>query len=520
MSAFLSPLRNPTACAVLSGLLLILSFPRAQLSLLALVALAPLVATLCLPRSRPKVFFLGYLTGLIFFAGTCNWIYDVMRVYGHLSVLAAGGVLLLFVLAFALFFAAFALLIGELARRWQLLALAAVPFVWVAVEWLRNYVPFGGFPWNLLGYAVAPHIGWIQYAAYTGVYGVSFLVATVNALLAGYWLAPSARRGYLLLAVVVALAGTEIWGWRLPPYPTTGHAVLVQTNLPQQEEFDPSWVPKHSGEISALEQITREAVTGGAAPPNLVIWPEVPVSFYFHHDPALRAQLLRLAQATRSYFLVGVVDYRPDAEGNQIPYNSAVLLSPSGEFVSQYDKIHLVPFGEYLPLADWLSWLGPLVAEVSAFRSGSEPVVLPAGREQVGVFICFESVFPGLVREFAERGAGVLVNISNDGWFGQSAAPAQHFNMARMRAVETRRFLLRGTNTGITAVVDPLGRVVVRAPDHTRATLTAGFAYRSERTSYVRNGDWFPALCALLTLVALARKLWVAAVEGSADAAD
>lgn len=521
MPTFVSPLRNPTACALLSGLLLVLCFPRPGLSLLALVALTPLVASVCLPRSRPRVFFLGYLTGLIFFAGTCSWIYDVMRIYGHLSVIAAGGVLLLFVLAFALFFGLFTLLIGELARRWQLLALAAVPFAWVAAEWLRTYIFFGGFPWNLLGYAVVHHLAWIQPAAYTGVYGVSFLVAAVNTLVAGYWLAPSPRRAGMFAAVLAVLAGGELWLWTLPAFPTDRTALLVQTNLPQQEEFDSAWVRNHPEKMAELEQATLEAVRRAPGPgPDLVVWPEVPVSIYFHLDPAVRGRFLQLAQATRGYFLLGIVDYRVDEkDGKQYPYNSAVLLSPSGRFVAQYDKVHLVPFGEYLPLRNWLGFLGPLVAEVSYFRPGSDLAVLPAGDARLGAFICFEAVFPGLVRHFPEHGAELLVNISNDGWFGRSAAAEQHVNMARMRAVETRRFLLRATNTGITAVIDPLGRVTAEAPTHVRATLTAGYAYRSQQTFYVRNGDWFAALCALLTLAALARKLWVAAVEGSDDAA-
>jgi len=518
MATLLSPLRNPIACAVLSGLLLVLSFPQAHLTLLAWVALAPLLATLSYRRSRPRLFLLGYLTGLVFFFGSCHWIYDVMRIYGHLSVVAAGGVLLLFVLSFALFFGLFSLLVGDLARRWQLVALAAAPFAWVTVEWLRTHIVFGGFPWNLLGYAVAPHVGWIQPAAYTGVYGVSFLVAAVNALVAAYWLAPSRRRALLLALVAVVLAVGEIWAWRLPPVPATAQAALVQPNLPQQEEFDPDWVRRHPDELARLEQMTRGTVRPNpAATPTLVIWPEVPVSFYFHHDPALRARLLQLAQATRSYFLVGIVDYRPDAEGVQQPYNSAALLSPAGEFVAQYDKIHLVPFGEYLPLEGWLGFLGPLVQEVSGFHPGSRTAVLPAGDGTLGVFICYEAIFPGLVRQFVERGATVLVNISNDGWFGRSAAPAQHLNMARLRAVETRRFLLRATNTGVTAVVDPYGRLTLEAPSHTAAVLTAGFTYRGEQSFYTRNGDWFAALCALLTLAALARKLWVSAVEATED---
>ncbi len=516
MLAVVSPLRNPTACATLSGLLLVLSFPHAHLTFLAWVALAPLVASVCYRRTRRRLFLLGYWCGIIFFAGTCPWIYDVMRIYGHLSVAAAGGVLALFVLIMALYFGVFALTIGELARRWQFQALMAVPFVWVALEWARAHLIFGGFPWNLLGYAIAPHIGWIQYASYTGIYGVSFLVAAVNALVVAYWLAPSLRRMVSLAAVVLLLAVAELWSWRLPPEPAAAQAVLVQPNLPQQEDYDPDWVRHHPDELARLEQASRAAAR--SVPPGrqtLLVWPEVPVSFYFHHDPALRARLLQLAQATRSYFLVGIVDYRPDAEGKQRAYNSAALLSPAGEFIGQYDKIHLVPFGEYVPLEDWLSFLGPLVQEVSAFSPGPELAVLPAGEGKLAVIICYEAVFPALVRQFVDRGAEVLVNISNDGWYGVSAAPAQHLNMARMRAVETRRFLLRATNTGVTTIVDPYGRLVAQAPAHTEAVLVGSFAFRRQPSFYMRSGDWFPALCVLVALLLVVRRFWVLAVEGS-----
>lgn len=507
--------RFPLVYALLSGLLLILCFPRPQLILLAFVALAPLLVISLQRRSRGRHFLDGWLAGVVFIAGSCYWLYNVLRTYGHLNVFWAGLALALFVLVFALPFGLFTLAVGELAARWQMGALAAVPFVWVAMEWLRTYAPFNGFPWNLLGAAVAPVTGWIQPAAYAGVYGVSFLVAALNALAAAWAMAPSARRTAPVVAVAVVLAVAAVWGRRLPPTPTSATTVLVQTNLPQQEDFDPYWVQKHPQEMTQLEELTIEAVraTGGAQP-VLVVWPEIPVSIYFHLDPAVRARLVGLVQATRSYFLLGVVDYKPGDDGKQHPYNSAVLLSPAGEFVGQYDKILLVPFGEYLPLRGVTEpVLGRLVEEVSDFHAGTEPTLLAAQPGPLAVVICYEVAYPALVRQFAARGASVLVNISNDGWLGESAGAAQHLNLARVRAVETRRWLLRGTNTGITAVVDPYGRIAAEAPAHTRTTLTAGFAPRSGQSFYTRFGDWFPALCALVTAGALGRKLWATAVE-------
>jgi apolipoprotein N-acyltransferase len=465
------------------------------------------------------LFLYGYLTGCVFFLATCSWIYGVMRLYGRLSVAEAAGVLLLFALAAATFFGLFSLLLGQLARRSKLGAVLAAPFVWVALEWLRAQVPFGGFPWNLVGYAVAPVPGWIQLAAYTGIYGVSFLVVAVNALVALAWRRPSRLHLGTLLVVAVALGGTAWRGSRLAEVPTTEQAVLVQTNLPQSLAWDPEWPRTRADEFGRIEELTRQAAQREAATaPGLVVWPEVPVSLAFHHDPALRGRLLGLAQATRSYLVVGTIDYQVDPEDGRLhPRNSAVLVGPQGEFIGQYDKIRLVPFGEYVPMASLLSFARKLVAEVSDFRPGTTPVVLPAGSDRLGLFICYEAIFPGLVREFVAGGAEVLVNLSNDGWFGHSAAAAQHLNMARMRAVETRRFLLRATNTGVTTIIDPYGRLVSRAAEHERVALVGGYAPWSVKSWYVLYGDWFSALCALISGLALGRELWVEATEGWED---
>jgi apolipoprotein N-acyltransferase len=445
-----------------------------------------------------------------------------MREYGQLSVMAAGWVFLVFLLGFAAFVAVFALLAGELSHRWHLNALYLFPFVWVAMEWGRSFIPFGGFIWNPLGNALVDYPGWTQPATFTGVYGLSFIVATVNAAVAGFWLAPSRRKGWQLGAVAVVLALTAFLGTKLPMIPQTHNVVLVQPNLPQQLSPDPEWSARNRAELVQLEKLTSDVVRGlTPTHPPLVIWPELPVALYYHQDPVLRARFAELTQSMQSYFITGIVDFHPDrsvsmeegAEAKRFPYNSAVLLSPDGAFVGQYDKIHLVPFGEYLPWANVLGLAGSLVQEVGGFHSGETWSVWPIGDGRVSVFICYEAIFPGQVRKFVDRGATVLVNISNDGWFGDSAAPAQHLNMARMRAVEAGRFLLRSTNTGLTATVDPYGRVLAKAPQHQRSVLAAGFAHLREKTFYVRYGDWFTALCSIVMVGALVRRYWLDAVE-------
>ncbi|HXE75452.1 MAG TPA: apolipoprotein N-acyltransferase [Candidatus Xenobia bacterium] len=513
--ASLSPLRYPTVYALLSGVLLVLSFPRPQLSLLAWVALAPLLVVLMQNRARWRLFLYGYVAGVVFFGGTCYWLYATMRTYGHLSSVASAGVLLLFVLVEAIFFGLFAWITGELARRWQMRALLLAPVAWVAVEYLRTHIPVGGFPWNLLGYAVAPVIGWVQPASYVGVYGLSFLVVAVNMVAALYWLAPTRRNAVPLAVIAVVLFAAWLAGSQLPTLPTPATAVLVQTNLPQQEEFDPQWIQKHPDELEGLEELTRAAARKLESPPALVVWPEMPVSLYFNHDPVIRARMISLAQSLRSHFLTGIVDYKPEADGRYYPRNSAVLLTADGDLIGQYDKIHLVPFGEYLPFGR-VKWIEPLVKEVSAFRPGTNYAVMPSGAGRLSVFICYEAIFPALVRRFVEgeTGAELLVNISNDGWFDNTAA-TQHLNMARVRAVETRRYLLRATNTGITAVIDPYGRIIARAPAHRRTVLIASFAPQSTRTWYARLGDWLPLLCALAIVAALGRKFWMDKLEAA-----
>lgn len=521
----LSPRHHPLACSMLSGALLVAVFSNLPMSLLAWVAMAPLFAV-CLQRfGRARLFLCGYVTGAVFFAGSCYWIYNVMHDYGGLPVVVAAGVLLLFVLMFALFFGVFALLAGELAQRWRLKALFLFPFLWVGLEWVRTVLPFGGFPWNLLGYGVASWTGWIQPAAYTGIYGVSFLVAAVNAAVAAYWFAPNRRRLALLGVMATALVGTAVAGHFLPAEETDSHVVLVQPNLPQLPAPGSSWEEVASDALAAFEQMAHEAVRGlDAQAPPLVVWPEAPAHFYFHRDPVLRARLTALAQSTRSYLLLGTIDFRRDPGGEEdtrlFPYNSAVLISPTGGFVGQYDKIHLVPFGEYLPWGPVFGLAGALVDEVSDFRPGNAYTVLPVGENRLSVFICYEAIFPELVQEFADRGAQLLVNISNDGWFGRSSAAAQHLNMARMRAVESRRFLVRATNTGITTVVDPRGRLLGRLPSHERGVLTAGFRYRTAPSFYVQFGDWFASLCAFVTVLALLRAFWLATIEGMINADD
>jgi apolipoprotein N-acyltransferase len=376
-------------------------------------------------------------------------------------------------------------------------------------EFVRTHL-FSGFPWNLHGYALVERASLARLAAGSGVYGCSFLLVAVNALVALAILRP--HRARVLGVVIVALV-LAILGWREPPRTEgTTRAVLVQTNIPVQTEYPADWMERNRAVLDQLDGITAAAAQAGPRP-ALVVWPETPAPFYFHQDPRFRARMMVLAQGARGNLVVGVVDYRRDPAGREAPYNSAVVLTPGGGVVAQYDKIHLVPFGEYVPARRLLWFARKLTAEVGDFAPGDAPTVARTESGPVGVFICYEAIFPALVREFTARGAEVLVNISNDGWFGRSAAPEQHLWMARMRAIENGRWLLRATNNGITCVIDPQGRVRARLSTDVRATLDAQFAFRRGETPYVRYGDWMAWLSVVFVVAALFRQYWIEQTE-------
>jgi apolipoprotein N-acyltransferase len=241
----------------------------------------------------------------------------------------------------------------------------------------------------------------------------------------------------------------------------------------------------------------RGALANPGHPPSIVVWPEVPAPLYYFDDPQFRAYIDNLARTTKAYLLIGIVAHTPGGQ----PLNSAVLVSPQGEPVSRYDKVNLVPFGEFVP---WpFGFANKISTEIGDFVPGKRAVVSPMGDHLIGAFICYESVFPNFVRKFAANGAEVLFNISNDGWFGKSAARQQHLSMVRMRAAENRRWILRATNDGITATIDSAGRLRGQLPLYVEATSFTGFNYVSERTLYTRWGDWFPLACASIALLGL-----------------
>ena len=492
------PIRlRPWFLSVASGLLLVAAFPKWNLGFLAWVALVPLLLVLeRAPRVR-TAFGLGYLCGAVFFGGTIYWVRLVMLEYGGLGQAAAAGVLLVFVAVLACFFGAFAALARLLLALPERYILWGLPALWVGVELLRAHL-FTGFPWLLLGYALAEHLLPVQLARLGGVYLLSFVVVLFNTGILLLIRKPTRRRGMALAATFFVLAAASLGGTLLPTPEAPETAYLVQAQASLAEEWTVASVYKLFAdlEVRVLAAYARNQSRSG-----LVLWPEIPASFYYHEDPLLRERLHHLARLTESHHLVNVVAFA-DAERKE-PLNSAALISPAGEFLGRYDKIHLVPFGEYVPLRNLFFFAGKLTAEVGDFVPGTRPVPL-GDRHPVAALICYEGIFPDLVRQFSAGGAELLVNLSNDSWYGDSAARHQLLLMSRLRAIENGRWLLRATNTGITAIVDPYGRLQTFPLDQ-RAVFTGKFGYLGGRTPYVAFGHWFPVLAAVAALVLLVK---------------
>ena len=487
----------------LAGILFALAFPNFNLPLLAWVAVAVLILA-SLEGGLGEAALRGLLFGLAFYLFATPWIYTVMHQYGPLPPWEAAGVMALMILAASPYFVAFTLCLTWIARRDKNLAVFASPFLWVALELARSRMPDIAFPWELLGYSAAGNLALLQLTAVTGIYGLSLLVAAYNSVVV--WLVRSfmsragqARVPAAVLAASTALILAAVWiGPRLVPasHPTQV-AHLVQTDLPQAMEYPANWDALHAGDMSQLDRVSIEA---GQQVPGLVVWPEVPAPFSLAQaDFARRAQ--EIARDSKSNFLLGVVGWEPGADGRLAAYNSAALLDPQGRQEFQYDKIHLVPFSEYVPWRDFFWFAKNLTGLAGDFRQGTRYAVgdLPGGR--FGVIICYEAVFPNEIRRFVLNGANLLINISNDGWFGRSSAPAQHVQMARVRAVELRRWLLRDTNNGYTVSVDPYGRIVASMAPDIRGELDAPYAFRTDKSIYARWGDWLPETCLVITLV-------------------
>jgi apolipoprotein N-acyltransferase len=537
------------AAGALTAILLDLPFPLAgplpvMRTLFAWFALVPfLVMLLRFSREwRTRraclawAFLSGWFTGALWFGANCYWVYDTMHIYGNMSPAMAVVCLVAFSLYLGFWFGAAALAImmvrrATVSRPYAWAALAAIPFAWVAMEFALARIP--EFPWDLLGYSQVDNQLLTKIAPWAGVYGVSFVLAAVNALIVAAFL-PSDRPGKRerfhfefgrycgtlgVLIAVVCSAGLFV---KAPKPAESATAVLVQPNL--DVRADDVWVgPEWDRRIDQFKRLGRGACKGGeilgmpetGAPvsdsivckpdsyPDLIAWPESPAPFR-EKDQQFQTAMAAIVAEDRAPLIVGNIGMEVDAAHRLQIYNSASIVNTDGRFAGRYDKIHLVPFGEVIPFRRMLFFMHQLTQNMTDLTTGTERKVFRLNGSQdghlFGVFICYESVFGDEIRQFAKSGAEVLVNISDDGWYGDTSAPWQHLNMARMRAIENRRWILRDTNNGVTASIDPYGTVRQSIARHKTDALVASFGYSSEKTFYTEHGDWMAWICAVVSL--------------------
>jgi apolipoprotein N-acyltransferase len=469
--------------AFASAALLVLLFPRFSFVWLAPAALTPLLIA-CAREARWRWrFALGYAAGVAYWFGICNWIQWTLAHHAGVSPAVAWFLFALFCLAKAVQMGVFATLAGALMR--SSLALPAIAALWVAIEWTHSYT---GFEWLNLGNAGSDMSIPLRLAPLTGVWGISFAFALMSAAIASIILRkPRVANLWLLLLPALVF---------LPDVPKADpgnvSAILLQPNIADDAEWTPDLMNQTEQQLMILSMspaLTQVLTQERAV--DLIVWPEMPAPFE-DQDVNFVGRVASVGKMSHAAVLTGVIARAADGA----PLNSALLMGADGIAISRYDKVNLVPFGEFVP------WpFGLLTRKVSAeagdFEAGKRVIVSSVGSHRIGTFICYESVFPSYIRKFAASGAEVLFNISNDSWFGRSAARYQHLQIVRMRAAENARWILRATDNGVTAAIDPAGRVVRSTQEYTELAARFQYRYLKDQTFYTRYGDWFVAFCAV-----------------------
>jgi apolipoprotein N-acyltransferase len=497
-----TPSISESGIAIVTALLLIVSFPDFDLGLLAWVALVPLLMVVARCAHLGRAFFLGWLFGSVFFYGSCYWLTYSMIHFGGISPWLAFPLLLPGAVLLGIFPALFTAVLAHTVNRWGVTALFLAALLWPAFEWIRLQTT--GQLWNAIGYSQAYRETLIQTASWGGVYAVSSLIVLANATIAYALLKhnqkalaiTSAAILFVMVVILVANRGSHSRNLRMNE--TSGAVVVaVQPNVPMDlvksnEDMRKLTTRHFEMSESALRELPRDGK------PRLVIWPESPMNFAYGGDNELRGLLANFARTNNTSVLLNSQEVAP----NDGLFNSAVLINQEGSLVAQYDKIRLLPFGEYVPLPQWVPGAGLIRGIVGDFTPGKSYNLMPVGDARAGVFICIESAYPSIARRFTAEGADVLINISNDGYLGPTAVMRQHLANAVFRAVENGRPLLRVTNTGISAFITPTGEVKdatqgfrpeVRTWRIARATYPATF--------YATHGDLFAKGCAVLGLL-------------------
>jgi apolipoprotein N-acyltransferase len=495
--------------AVLSGILLVFCFPTFDLYLIAWAALVPFFVSLY-DKTPKEAFKAGFLLGIPYFFGTLYWIYHSINHFGGVSLPGSIALVVLLCLYLSIYPAVFGFLFTITIRNTKLPALFIAPVFWAVLEFLRSYL-FTGFPWSSIGYSQYKFLTVIQIADVTGIYGVSFLVIAVNGLLADIFIMRKRSKDMPLFplshtiigaaVLTVMLVITVIYGQvRLreerPGIPIT--ASIVQGNIEQDKKWDTAY--QHAV-METYKDLSLKAVS---VKPSMIIWPETAVPFMFNEDKYYTEELTDFQNQLGTYLLFGSVLMKGKSGERSQLSNSAVLLDDIGKVTYVYDKIHMVPFGEYVPLQKLLFFINKLVAGIGDYTAGERYVraVTPFG--DFATLICYEIIFPGLVRKFYANGGDFMVTITNDAWFGRTTGPYQHFSIAVFRAVENRKPLIRAANTGISGFIDSNGRIIAATGLFERVLLTEQLKTDSTRSFYSKYGDLFTYLCIIVFVVVAA----------------
>jgi apolipoprotein N-acyltransferase len=499
-------------------------------SIFAWIGLVPLLwavlspANASHPRPLRRAFLLAYVCGILWYMGNCYWIYNTMLMYGGLPPAVSFLLLILFSLVLGLYFGLFGLGVAFVQKATGSVraALLFAPFLWTALELAGARIT--SVPWDQLGYSQVDNGLLNNIPSWTGVYGLSFLLVFINAQILNRLILPVVRdrvTGLLWILPFVLACALGYLHWHPVTAPTTATAVLIQPNLdvantgywqaPGEWDAHVAKFIQLGGEtcksyIAGIPQTSAKTVDVSChydPHPDLVVWPESPAPF-FEQDPRFQQSMPQIVDTEHAPLIVNGIGSQ-FSDGGWLDYVSAMVFNAQGAEIGRYDKMHLVPFGEHVPFPKLLFFAHKLTGKVSAFTPGSGHrtflIQSAVGNpHRYGVFICYEAVFADEVRQFPKLGAQVLVNLSDDGWYGDTSAPWQHLNMTRMRAIENRRWILRDTNNGVTAAIDPYGRVRQSIPRHQVDALPAQFGFRDDITFYTAHGDVFAWLCAILSI--------------------
>ncbi|NOY68501.1 MAG: apolipoprotein N-acyltransferase [Deltaproteobacteria bacterium] len=501
-----------------AGLALTCSFPGVGLDACAWFALMFLFFALR-DAGCKRAFLLGVTAGMVHYLTLLYWIVPTLHKYGPLSLAASIAALFLLAFYLSLYMALFSVVIVRWLRTPAFLPVMA-PAAWVCLEFFRTHF-FSGFPWGLLGYSQFRHLALIQMADIFGVWGISFLLIMANSVfflvishLSGrQWQGMRIGRKTLFCWISVlgiVIVSVLVYGSheikrtdRIAESSSKIRVAVVQGNIGQAIKWD------HAYEKITTEKYITLSDRVSRNRPELVVWPETAVPFYFFYDTILTNRILETVRRAGCFFLVGAPTYTYGRDNRQVKiFNSALLIDPKGQVSGEYNKVHLVPFGEYVPLRKWLPFVGKIVSQLEDFSPGKAETILRMGNTGIATQICYEIIFPGLCASMVRVGADIIVNITNDAWFGQTSAPMQHFSMAVFRAVENRRAVVRGANTGISGFIGPSGRIL-----ETSGLFKTDVLFREvpvmlgHRTFYTMHGDILPLLCMIILLMAT---LWCA----------